>query len=438
MSPPDGGGDIRRKAQFPAKLRVLFAPKRYKIVRGGRGGAKSWGIAMALLILGAKQPTRVVCCRELQVSIKDSVYQLLCNQIKALGLEAFYTVRKTEIEGANGSLFTFHGLRHNIDNIKSLEGADVCWIEEANTVSKESWKKLVPTIRKAGSEIWASYNPELETDEVYRRFDANNLRDDAVLVEMNWRDNPWFPAVLEAERLESFRTEPDEYLTTWEGKCRQTLTGAVYADEIRKATLDNRITRVPYVKTVGVSVAADLGWGDNTSLWFSQRVALQHRMLASYQNSHKPWSHYLEIIQKSGYLIDTIYLPHDAANGQLGSGKSIERITRDHNYRVVVVPRGNVVNGINAVREMFDECWFDTEGTSDGLQALRRYVWAPTAQGRMTREPLHDENSHYADAFRTLAMGYKDRSGNPAERIKKQLDEANAKAANNPGGWMHG
>ncbi len=167
---------------------------------GGRGGTKSWGAARALLIKAAKKPLRILCTREVQKSIKDSVHQLLSDQIEALGLGAQYQILTHEIRGANGSLIVFAGLAdQTVESIKSLEGFDVVWVEEARSCSRRSWSILIPTIRKEGSEIWVTFNPELDTDETYRRF-VLNPPPDAVVVKMGWQDNPWFPEVLERER----------------------------------------------------------------------------------------------------------------------------------------------------------------------------------------------------------------------------------------------
>mgnify|MGYP000095936013 FL=1 len=157
------------KAEFPLKLECLFKPSRYKVLYGGRGGAKSWGVARALLIKAAQNPLRVLCAREFQTSIKDSVHKLLCDQIEALGLGTFYEITQTSIRGKNGSEFSFVGLKNNVANVKSYEGVDICWVEEAQTTSRMSWNVLIPTIRKEKSEIWITFNPELETDETYQR-----------------------------------------------------------------------------------------------------------------------------------------------------------------------------------------------------------------------------------------------------------------------------
>jgi phage terminase large subunit len=404
-------------AEFPEKLKVLFEPKRYKVFYGGRGAGKSVGISRALLTLGASKPLRILCAREIQKSISDSVHKTLSDHIKDMGLSSFYEVLQNSIRGINGTEFMFHGLRHNIDNIKSAEGVDICWVEEAQSVSKASWEVLIPTIRKENSEIWVTFNPELDTDETYTRFVVDPPKKSFV-VKMNWSDNPWFPSVLDDERKELQGKDPDSYLTVWEGHCRQTLSGAVYEDELRSATEQERIRNVPYYPGKGVQVFCDLGWSDYTSLWFVQKVGMEYRALLTYQNRHKLWDHYLKVIQDTGYLIDTIWLPHDGANGST-MGKSIEQQTKDSGRKVRILPRLSVVDGINAARTIFPSVYFDQKGCADGLQSLKRYVWEETAKGLSTREPKHDENSHYADAFRYFAVGFSE--GKPQSEVAQAI-----------------
>ena len=219
--------------KFPEKLRFLFSKRRYKVARGGRGSGKSWGVARALLVLGAEKPLRILCTREVQKSIAQSVHQLLNDQVGKLGLESFYEVLKTEVRGKNGTQFYFAGLSEmTADSIKSFEGVDIVWVEEGQSISARSWKILIPTIRKEGSEIWVSYNPELETDETHQRF-VINPPPDCESVLMNWSDNPWFPEVLEKERLHAEATmSVHEYRNVWEGECLPAVTGAIYFDEV--------------------------------------------------------------------------------------------------------------------------------------------------------------------------------------------------------------
>lgn len=391
------------KVEFAPKLKPLFEPHRYKILYGGRGGLKSWGIARALLVQGTKRPLRILCARELMKSIRDSVHRLLKDQIALLNYDQFYTVQQATIAGLNGTEFFFEGLRHNANQIKSYEGADVCWVEEAATVSKSSWDVLIPTIRKEGSEIWVSFNPDLEEDETYQRFVVNPPQDSVVL-HLNWRDNPWFPEVLRQEKEELKGKDYEAYLNVWEGHCKQTVEGAIYATELREANSEGRITSVPYERTRPVNTFWDLGWADNTSIWFVQKVGLEYRVIDFYQNSRQAIQHYVKVLQNRGYIYGTDYLPHDARAKQLGTGKSIEEILQGLGRRVDVSPRLAVVDGINAARTLFGACWFDAKKCADGLQSLRRYRYdVDPDTNRTSKLPLHDENSHAADAFRTFA-----------------------------------
>jgi phage terminase large subunit len=395
------------KAEFPERLGFLFEPKRYKVVYGGRGGAKSWGIARALLIKGAQKPLRILCARELQNSIQDSVLKLLADQIADLGLGDFYEIQKTTILGANGTEFIFSGLRHNVDSLKSKEGIDIVWVEEAQNVSAYSWDKLVPTIRKDGSEIWVSFNPELESDETYQRFVANNPTD-SIVRKVGWEHNPWFPDVLRQEMEDLKVRSPDAWLNVWEGHCRQSLDGAIYAAELREAEAAGRICHVPYDGSKPVSVFCDLGWADHTSLWFVQRVGLEYRVLRAVQDRQKPWPHYLQLIQSFGYVIEGIWLPHDAQAHQLGTGKSIEEITRASGLPTRIVPSLSVEDGINALRTVFPQVWWDKANCADGISALRHYRYeVDPVTGQFSRKPLHDDASHYADGARYFAVGMK-------------------------------
>ena len=201
-NPNDIPPEIRKAlsgVDFPYKLQFLFESMRYKCAWGGRGSSKSWSFARALLVLGVKQPTRVLCAREFQNSISQSVHKLLSDQIIDLRLESFYEITQNTIRGQNGTEFAFVGLKNNVANIKSYEGVDICWVEEAQSVSKTSWNVLIPTIRKEQSEIWVTFNPELETDETYQRF-VVSPPENCLSVKVNWQDNPWFPDTLKLEK----------------------------------------------------------------------------------------------------------------------------------------------------------------------------------------------------------------------------------------------
>ncbi len=412
------------EAKFPPKLKPLFEPKRYKVLYGGRGGAKSWGVARALLIKGAEEPLRILCAREVQKSIQDSVYQLLMDQITELRLGSFYKATLSEIRGENGTKFIFAGLQHNVDSIKSKEGIDIVWCEEAQTITKASWDKLIPTIRKEQSEIWVSFNPELEEDETYKRF-VRFPPTNSWVEKVNWSDNPWFPEVLRQEKDDLYLRDTDAYLNVWEGHCRQALEGAIYAKELRQATEDGRITRVPYDPLKPVDVFCDLGWADSTSLWYVQRIGFEYRALESYQNCQQTWSHYLQHIQSRGYIIGTVWLPHDAKAKSLATGRTIHEITMASGIRCEVTPNISVEDGINALRTLFKDTWFDAEKCADGLQALRRYRYDVDPDTKQwSRKPMHDESSHYADAARYFAVAMSDGRKKPRTLPKMPMPGA--------------
>lgn len=220
------------KIQIPETFRFLFDPPlgglRYRVAYGGRGSAKSHSIAQALVILASMQPLRILCCREIQKSIKDSVKRLLDDKIAATGLEHFYQSTDTEIRGINGSLFLFAGLRTNPDSVKSTEGIDIAWVEEAQTVSQTSLDILTPTIRKPTSELWFSYNPRYKKDPVDAMFRAGEPPPRTIIHRVNYDANPWFPEVLREEMEWDRRRDPDKYAHVWCGEYRRDSEARVF------------------------------------------------------------------------------------------------------------------------------------------------------------------------------------------------------------------
>ena len=391
--------------KFPLKLQCLFEPARYKVLWGGRGGAKSWGIARALLIIGANKPIRVLCAREFQTSIKDSVHKLLSDQIINMGLTDFYEVVDRTIRGKNGSEFNFVGLKNNVANVKSYEGVDICWVEEAQSVSARSWDVLIPTIRKEQSEIWVSFNPELATDNTYQRFILNSPAN-AIVQKINWSDNPWFPETLKLEKDALKTRDIEAYNTVWEGICRVTVDGAIFAKEMQLAEMEDRITKVNYDPTKPVHAVFDLGWSDATAVWFVQFIGMETRLIRYMETSQETISAILAKMQTFGYIYDTLWLPHDAENKTLAAaGRSIEEIVRSSGYKTRIIPRTPVVDSINAARTIFRNCWFDRDNCVDGLQCLRHYRYEVDPDTKQfSRTPLHDQYSHGADAFRMLGL----------------------------------
>ena len=407
------------KAEFPQKLSILFDPARYKVLYGGRGGAKSWGVARALLIIGAKQPTRILCAREFQTSIKDSVHKLLSDQIFALGLQDFYEITQTAIRGMNGTEFSFAGLKNNVANIKSFEGVDIAWVEEAQTTSKMSWNVLIPTIRKENSEIWITFNPELESDETYKRF-VINPPENSLVQRVNWSDNPWFPETLRLEKDALYARDREAYNTIWEGVCRQTVDGAIFAKEMQQAEFEGRITRVPYDPIKPVMAVFDIGWADATAVWFLQFIGMETRLIRYYETTQTTMSEILAKMQTFGYVYETLYLPHDAQNKTLAAnGRSIEEIVRAAGFNVRIIDRTPITDSINAARTIFPKCYFDRENCHEGLQCLRHYRYDVNPDtGTFSQKPLHDNYSHGADAFRYIGLMINE----PKQVKKKQIN----------------
>lgn len=213
----------RLSVPTPTAFGFLYDPPlgavRYRVGYGGRGSAKSWQFARALLIHGVTRPLRVLCAREYQSSVKDSVHRLLSDQIHALGLNDFYRITQTSIVGSNGTRFIFKGLKRDISQVKSTEGIDICWIEEAESVSDASWKVIIPTIRQPGSEIWVTFNPAMSTDSTYQRFVVKPPPESVAIVRhVTYLDNPWLPDVLNEEQKYLAMVDPDAHDHVWMGQ----------------------------------------------------------------------------------------------------------------------------------------------------------------------------------------------------------------------------
>jgi phage terminase large subunit len=404
---------------FPEKLGFLFEPKRYKILYGGRGSAKSWSVARALIALSMKSPIRVLCARELQNSISDSVIALLADQIKAMGAADLFDIQRTAIYGKNGSEFSFVGLKHNVTSIKSFEGVDICWVEEGQAVSKSSWETLIPTIRKPNSEIWVTFNPDLDTDETYKRF-VVSPPNNAFVVKVNHSDNPWFPDVLKDELEQLKSKDMDSYLNVWEGHTRQMLDGAVYANELRKALEENRIRDLSIDKSIPVQTFWDLGWADMTSIWFVQVIAGgEVRVIDFYQNCQKTIDHYAQVLQDKGYVYKDWWLPHDAENKNM-TGKSVKDILQGMGKPVRITPKLSVADGINAARLLLDRAFIHSTNCADGLQNLRHYRYDVDPNTKMfSNKPLHDQHSHAADSWRYVAVALDEGHSSWGESINK-------------------
>jgi len=218
--------------KIPKAFKPLFSPMRYKVAYGGRGGAKSASFSRALLIKATQKPLRILCGREIQHTIADSVKKLLDDIVKQNNLEGFYKSTNTEITGANGSSFIFAGLKHNPLKIKSMEGIDIAWVEEADALSQESLDILIPTIRRENSEIWFSYNPRNKNDPVHKMF-VKEGRPNAWVRKINYDENPWFPDVLRQEMEYDKTHDLDKYQHIWLGETLKISEALVFKNKWR-------------------------------------------------------------------------------------------------------------------------------------------------------------------------------------------------------------
>lgn len=399
---------------IPHKLADIFTgPARYRVAYGGRGSAKSWSFARMLLIKALEGKHRILCARELQNSIKDSVHKLLTDQVYAMGLQNYYEVGESFIRSKTGSDFIFKGLRSNTAEIKSMENISIAWVEEAQAVSEKSWDLLIPTIRAPGSEIWIGFNPENESDPVYQRFVATPP-DNCKTVKINWNDNPWFPQELEAERLHLQRIDPERYDYVWEGGFNNSMKGAYYASHLNMLEKQNRITTVGHEPLLKVNTVWDLGMSDSTAIIFYQQHGNELRFIDYYENDGHGLKHYADVLEDKaetfGYRYERHIGPHDLAVRELGTGQSRIETAKTMGINFTVAPNLPIIEGINAVRNLLPKCWFDRDKCKKLLDAMRRYRAEYDEDKNVYKnKPLHDWTSHACDAMRYGALTVRDK-----------------------------
>lgn len=411
---------INIDALFPPFFKPFLTQKaRWKCVRGGRGSGKTTNIARGLLLLGQQSPVRILCVREIMQSLRESVHNVLQEQIVALGLHNFYTVERGIIYGPmvdttnehgmtvqRRTEFIFAGLRGNVQQIKSYNNIQYCWCEEAEAISGYSWRVLSPTIRNKGAEIWVSYNPEQEQSATHTMF--NNPPADSVVVDAQYWDNPWFDDPLKSDMLEMKERDYEMYLHVWEGHCIKFYEGAVYLHEMKLAEEDGRITDVPYRPDHQSPQAFfDLGFYDFTAVVIAQVVGDFVHIIDYHQNRQKPLEYYMKWLEQQPYAVSKIWLPHDARQRTAAQPLSYEHLVREKGHRVQVLPQHLVADGINAVRTLFPRLRIDGDRCADLVECLRRYRYELEAdiRGGFKSVPAHDQYSHGCDATRYCAMG---------------------------------
>ena len=426
------------QVDVPRKLAALLQPARYKGAHGGRGGAKSHFFAEQLILRCLARKTRWVCIREVQLTMRESVRQLLNDKIQKLGLGQFFDVLDNEIRGRNGSLIVFRGMQsYNAENIKSLEDFDGAWIEEAQTLSERSLRLLRPTIRKPGSEIWASWNPRYETDAIDEFLRGDEPPTDSIVAEVNWRDNPWFPDVLRAEMELDRRRNPDLAKHVWDGGYEIITEGAYYASLIADAEAEGRCGDFPHNPAMSVRTGWDIGVDDYSAVWFIQDDGVEatvidyfeanglgapqiiHEALPEYlPEPADRMRQYLEIGRPKPYRYAKHFFPHDVKVREWGAGART-RIQSLMNLGMTEIQRGanqGPEERINAVREVLPIMRFNVgvvgrpitqaqKRVRAGLNRVRRYSRQfNEAMNTYTTVAAHDVNSHGADALGEWAI----------------------------------
>lgn len=413
---------------MPEALMPLLAGARYMGAWGGRGGAKSHFFAEECVLEMYRKLTRVVCIREVQSSIRESVRQLVVDKIEQFNLKPFFHILDDEIRSANGGLMIFKGMQnYNANNIKSLEGYDIAWVEEAQALSALSLRMLRPTIRKPGSRLMFSWNPRYPTDPVDALLRGPNPPKDSIVVKTLWSDNPFLPDVLHEEMLRDYADNPALAHHVWGGGYEIVTEGAYYGADMAQASLDYRITEVPYNKTSNVYAAWDLGIGDATAIWIFQIVNSEWRFLYCYQNRGKAIDHYVDWIKTLPFSVTEHLLPHDARARELQTGKSRKEFLEDRGLITRVLEMHALDDGIQAVRQILNRCWFDATNCEDGINALRMYRSDYSEKnGEYKNRPVHDKYSHLADAFRYAVMGVNEKFTMNISDWKKPVSRASA------------
>jgi phage terminase large subunit len=418
-------------------FKPLLGPSRYKGVHGGRGSGKSHFLAGNMVRQAMLKPGfRGVCIREVQKSLKESAKRLIEDKIQAYGLGSLFDVQESVIKTPGDGLIIFQGMQdHTSESIKSLEGFDAAWVEEAQSLSQRSLTLLRPTIRKEGSELWFSWNRTRKVDPVDVLLTQGSPPTDSVVVKANWSDNPWFPSVLEQERLDDLRDRPDQYEHVWEGDYARVTEGAYYAQSLVQAKREGRITRVAFDPLMTIRLFVDIGGtgakADAFSMWPAQFIGREIRVRDYYEAVGQPLATHINWLRSKGYTPDRaeFWLPHDGAHSEKVYDVSYESAIRQAGYRVTVVPnqgKGAAKARIEAARRRFPLVWFDEVSTEAGRDALGFYHEKKDEARNVGLGPEHDWSSHGSDAFGLMCGAYVEPYQDEAEEWR---DEAGRNAS---------
>lgn len=349
-----------------------------------------------------------------------------------------FSVVNDEIRTPGGGVILFQGMQdHTAESIKSLEGFDRAWVEEAQTLSATSLRLLRPTIRADGSELWFSWNPRRKTDPVDEMLRQGEPPTNSSVIQANWSDNPWFPEVLEQERQDCLRDNADQYDHIWEGGYITVAEGAYYAEHLARARQEGRIGRVAEDPLMTVRLFCDIGGtgakSDAFAIWAAQFIGHEIRVLNYYESQGQPLAAHLNWMRTQGYTPEraSIWLPHDGATNDKVYDVSYESALKQAGYGVTVIPnqgKGAAAKRIEEGRRLFPSMWFDDEHCQGGLDALGWYHEKKDENRNIGLGPMHDWASHGADAFGLMCVAHEV----PASQDYSDLYETPSAA----GGWM--
>ena len=398
-------------------FRPLLDSARYKGAHGGRGSGKSHFFGELLVEECLRVPrTRAVCIREVQKTLAQSSKHLIETKIAALGVASEFNITKEAIETPGGGVILFQGMQdHTAESIKSLEGCRIAWCEEAQTLSSHSLSLLRPTIRAENSELWFSWNPRRKSDAVDQFLRAAKPAT-AIVVQANWRDNPWFPPVLESERKFDLANYPDRYDHIWEGGYVKALEGSYYGALLAAAKAQGRIGKVSADPLLPLRAFWDIGGaGDNAdamAIWIAQFVGQEIRVLDYIEGLGQPLGYYTDVLRQRGYERVVCHLPHDGVNSNNITGKQFKDHLADAGFSVPPPTpnqgRGAAMMRIEAARRIFPKCWFNANSTEAGRDALGYYHERKDDNRQIGLGPDHDWSSHCADAFGLMAICYEE------------------------------
>lgn len=399
---------MQLKIEVPKEFKVLFdldSDLRHIVLYGGRASGKSTSVALSLLVLGMNKKLRILCTREVQNSIADSVHKLLSDLISKYKLNTWEVQKDIIRNKQTGSEIFFKGLHNNSQSIKSIEGIDIVWVEEAQSVSADSINTLVPTIRKAGSRLIWTFNRLTENDPVWELIVKK--ADDRTFVQRINSDA--IESLLSKEIIEEREKmridNPEMFEHVWLGEPMTAKTGSVFGKQLAQVRNEGRITKVPYDASTGVYTAWDLGIGDSTVIWFFQVVGREIHFIDHYEGSNEDLGHYISYIQNKPYQYTTHFLPHDSKARELQTGMTRVEFFNNHGiYNIEVLRPTNFSLGQDDIdlvaRPKFSLCWFDEEKCQRGLECLRAYHYEYDEKNKLLRnKPEHDWSSHSSSAF---------------------------------------